>query len=191
MWRVHYYGLFWRPAERSFLFERGFHAYLCLEKNKNVRLFLIIHSNFPKIMETTLPKDKNLSSNLRLNSHDSSLLEHLDRMMTTSEKNCNPGGLWLTSICCHLVSDLPTFILQESVKNKERGRKRQHKLEEKKKIPSSSIRIGDPILKHHVLFFTLLPSTPMMLLTRSSSLPNWALCQSPVARTHCYCFQCH
>ncbi len=48
-------------------------------------------------------------SNLRLNSHDSSLLEHLDRMMTTSEKNCNPEGLWLTCICCHLVSDLPTF----------------------------------------------------------------------------------
>ncbi len=26
------------------------------------------------------------------------------------KKNCNPEGLWLTCICCHLVSDLPTFI---------------------------------------------------------------------------------
>ncbi len=52
------------------------------------------------------PLFTNSGSNLRLNSYDSSLLEHLDQMMTTREKNCNPGGLWLTYVFCHLVSEL-------------------------------------------------------------------------------------
>jgi hypothetical protein len=74
------------------------------------RLLKRHHLRIERICIGKIIRKISIISNLRLNSHDSSLLEHLDRMMTISEKkNCNPEGLWLTCICCHLVSDLPTF----------------------------------------------------------------------------------